>query len=131
MMRHLLIALALGAVAASAAAPSHAQASAAAPAAAAVSEGAMLISADGRRIGRITRVTTNAAGQPVAAAVIVDTRFVYIPVTTLTAGAEPRDDDADAPRNPPDAVSAAAQHQQERPRGIHPSRPFSLRGLSA
>ena len=85
-MRNLIIALSLTAAAA-AATPVVAQTTASATA---VAEGSMLVSADGRRIGRVTRVTTNAAGQPVAAAVIVDTRFVYVPVSTLAAGADNR-----------------------------------------
>lgn len=53
--------------------------------AASVRSGAMLVSADGRRIGRIDRIVTTTAGQPLSAAVILDSRFVYVPIATLSA----------------------------------------------
>jgi hypothetical protein len=52
--------------------------------------GTLLVTADGKRVGRIDRIVVDRAGQPVSAAVIVDTRFVYVPVTTLNAGEEGR-----------------------------------------
>lgn len=59
---------------------------AAVPAAPAVAlkSGAVLTSSDGRRIGRIERILEGADGAPVSASVILDSRFVYIPVATIT-----------------------------------------------
>lgn len=82
-MRNLFLALSLS-VAAIAAAPATAQE------AAAVREGAVLVSADGARLGRVTRVVTNAEGQPVSVALIYRSRFIYVPVSTVTAGDDGR-----------------------------------------
>lgn len=62
---------------------------AAAPAAAAapvttVKPGAAVVFADGRRVGAVSRVIKNKAGDPVAVAVIYDSRFVNVPVSTLS-----------------------------------------------
>lgn len=66
-------------------APVMAQAPAESPVAAtAVTEGAMVFSADGRRIGRVDRVkSTN--GAPSAVSIIYGGRFIYVPVSTLNA----------------------------------------------
>jgi hypothetical protein len=57
-----------------------------APAAAvALKSGVSLTSADGKRIGRIERIVKAADGSPVSASVIVDSRFVYVPASTLSA----------------------------------------------
>ena len=54
--------------------------------ASAVKAGTALYSADAKRIGRIDRVIPAADGSPGWASVIVDSRFVSIPVTTISAG---------------------------------------------
>jgi hypothetical protein len=54
-------------------------------AAPAVKVGALLKSSDGKRIGRIERVVTSKAGTAVSASLIVDSRFVYVPVSTISA----------------------------------------------
>ena len=57
----------------------------AAPAAApALKVGQMLSSADGKRVGRIDRLVVR-DGTPVAASVIVDSRFVMIPVASISS----------------------------------------------
>jgi hypothetical protein len=57
-----------------------------APAAApAFKSGSMLVSADGKRIGRIERVVRGSDGTPLSAAVIFDSRFVYIPASSISA----------------------------------------------
>lgn len=62
-------------------APVAAQAQTAAPAAdAGVARGAMIFSADGRRIGRVDYVRDGQVG------VIFDGRFVVVPIATLSAG---------------------------------------------
>ena len=73
-----LFTVALGAV------PAVAQTNAPA-AATSLRSGLLLVSADGRRVGRIERIVNDAAGAPVSAAVIVDSRFVYVPVGTISA----------------------------------------------
>ncbi len=78
-MRMILLAAALSTCALSAA-PAYAQSTATVS----VREGAILTTADGRRLGRIARVVNNAAGDPVAASVIVDSRFVSVPLSTIT-----------------------------------------------
>lgn len=82
-MRILMLAAALVATA-PIAAPVFAQDAAASTVAA--RSGAMLLSSDGRRIGKITRIVASPDGTPQTAAVIYDSRFVYIPVSTITAG---------------------------------------------
>lgn len=47
--------------------------------------GALLLSSDGKRIGRIERVVTGADGTPVSVSLIADSRFVYIPASTIAA----------------------------------------------
>lgn len=78
-MRNILLAAALSTAVLSAA-PVAAQTAATVS----VREGAILTTADGRRLGRIARVVSNAAGEPVAASVIVDSRFVSVPLSTIT-----------------------------------------------
>jgi|KBSSwiStaDraftv2_1062776.scaffolds.fasta_scaffold3681103_1 hypothetical protein len=56
--------------------------------AAAVKPGVMIVSSDGKRIGRIDRIITS--GQEQSASVIYDSRFVYVPVSTLTVGEDGR-----------------------------------------
>lgn len=51
--------------------------------------GAMIVSSDGKRIGRIDRILTDKAGAQTAS-VIYDSRFIYVPVSTLTVGADGR-----------------------------------------
>lgn len=80
-MRFLPLALALS-VAAIAATPLTAQT--AAVTANPVREGMNLVTSEGRRVGRIARVLTNAAGEPVSATVIVNSRFVAVPIATIT-----------------------------------------------
>jgi hypothetical protein len=64
-------------------------ATASAPAAAAANfplhSGATLKSADGRRIGFIDQVVSAKGGQPTAVQVILDSRIVNIPASTITA----------------------------------------------
>lgn len=82
-MRILILAAALIATA-PVAAPAFAQdAAASAPV---LRSGSMLLSSDGRRIGKITRIVESADGTPLSAAVIYDSRFVYVPVSTISAG---------------------------------------------
>jgi hypothetical protein len=52
--------------------------------------GALVRSSDGKRIGRVDRIVTGQDGQPVSASVIYDSRFVYIPVSTLTVAEDGR-----------------------------------------
>jgi hypothetical protein len=47
---------------------------------------AMVVTADGARIGRIDRVVTDAQGAPVGAKIIFEGRFVTIPASSLTSG---------------------------------------------
>jgi hypothetical protein len=56
--------------------------------AAAPKSGTLLLSNDGKRIGRIARILRDKAGTPLSAAVIYDSRFVYVPVTTVTLNAD-------------------------------------------
>ncbi|WP_156679907.1 hypothetical protein [Sphingomonas profundi] len=50
-----------------------------------VKTGAFLWSADAKRIGRVERVIPTRDGAPGWASVIVDSRFVSVPVTTISA----------------------------------------------
>ena len=50
--------------------------------------GKLLTSSDGKRIGRIERVIEAADGAPVSVSLIVDSRFVYVPASTITASAK-------------------------------------------
>jgi|KBSSwiStaDraftv2_1062776.scaffolds.fasta_scaffold289686_1 hypothetical protein len=65
----------------------NAQEAAPAPAAAApaIAAGAMLKSSDGKRIGRIDRIVRSRDGTPVSASIIYDSRFIYVPVSTISA----------------------------------------------
>jgi len=47
--------------------------------------GALLKSSDGKRIGRIERVVTAKDGSPVSASIILDSRFIYVPISTISA----------------------------------------------
>jgi hypothetical protein len=47
--------------------------------------GLTIRTADGRRIGRAERVVKDADGAPTSVAVIYDSRFVYLPVATLSS----------------------------------------------
>ena len=47
--------------------------------------GVVLLSSDGKRIGRIERVVKGADGTPVSVSLIADSRFVYVPASTITA----------------------------------------------
>lgn len=70
------------------AAPAMAQTSVeSAPAAPApvLKSGALLLSSDGKRIGRIERVVKGADGTPVSVSLIADQRFVYVPASTIVA----------------------------------------------
>jgi len=58
---------------------------AAAAAPAAIKAGALLVTADGARLGRIERVSAAADGSPERVSVIYNSRFVQIPASTLTA----------------------------------------------
>lgn len=63
---------------------------AAAPAAVAapasdVRVGALVKTVDGRRVGRIERLIKDGAGQVVSASIIYQSRFVRVPVNTLSA----------------------------------------------
>lgn len=59
---------------------------AAAPApAVAVKAGSLLKTSDGKRVGRIERVIAGKDGTPVSASVIFDSRFVYVPYSTISA----------------------------------------------
>lgn len=47
--------------------------------------GTVLSTADGRRVGRVSRIYKSKDGTPVSASVIVDGRFAVIPIGTITA----------------------------------------------
>lgn len=47
--------------------------------------GTVLSTADGRRVGRVSRIYKSKDGTPVSASVIVDGRFAIIPISTITA----------------------------------------------
>jgi len=49
-----------------------------------IKSGAVVISSDGHNIGAVDRVILDAARKTVAVSVIFDTRFVQIPVSTLS-----------------------------------------------
>ena len=51
--------------------------------------GMILLSSDGKRIGRIERIV-GSAGQAQMVSVIYDSRFVYLPLSTLTLGEDGR-----------------------------------------
>lgn len=53
---------------------------------AAPKSGTLLVTSDGKRVGRIDRVITGANGEPKSVSVIYDSRFVYVPVSSLTMG---------------------------------------------
>ena len=83
-MRSFLTALSLAtavAIAAPAAAQDAAETSASASS---VRQGMSLVTSDGRRLGRIVRVLDDASGAPVSASVIIQSRFAYIPLSTIT-----------------------------------------------
>jgi len=50
----------------------------------ALKAGALLLSADGKRIGRIERVVKGADGAPVSVSLIADSRFIYVPASTIS-----------------------------------------------
>ena len=65
--------------------PAVAFAQEAAPAAAVTAKsGTILKTSDGKRVGRIERVVSK-DGAPVSVAIIYDSRFVYVPYSTLSA----------------------------------------------
>lgn len=47
---------------------------------------AMVKTADGRRVGTVSRVIKDAAGAPVSVQIIYKSRFIVIPATTLSEG---------------------------------------------
>jgi hypothetical protein len=47
--------------------------------------GTVLSTADGRRVGRVSRIYKSKDGTPVSASVIVDGRFAVVPIATITA----------------------------------------------
>jgi hypothetical protein len=51
----------------------------------AVKSGDLIVTADGKRLGRVDTVTVQ-GGAPYAVSVIYDSKFVKIPVSTLTSG---------------------------------------------
>ena len=84
-MRHLLTLAGAAALAALSVAPT--AASAQEPAAATdsfVKLGRLVVSSDGKRLGRIDRISGARIG------LIVDSKYVYLPVATLTAGENSR-----------------------------------------
>ena len=87
-MRILLACAALLSVALPVAASAETEATANATVAAPASElrvGTVLSTADGRRVGRVSRIYKAKDGTPVSASVIVDGRFAIIPIGTITA----------------------------------------------
>ena len=48
--------------------------------------GRTIITSDGKRVGPIDRIVADNSGAPQSAAVIFDSRFIYIPASTLTPG---------------------------------------------
>jgi hypothetical protein len=61
------------------------EAAAAATAPAPLKAGLLLWSSEGKRIGRIDRVFAAKDGTPLSASVIFESRFVYVPASTITA----------------------------------------------
>ena len=57
-----------------------------APAAAAIAlkSGTLVSSSDGKKVGRVDRVQKAKDGTPLSVGIIFDTRFVYVPVSTLS-----------------------------------------------
>ncbi len=55
-------------------------------AASSLKAGAYLYSADAKRIGRVERLIPAKDGTPGWASIIVDSRFVSVPVTTISTG---------------------------------------------
>ncbi|TZG28889.1 hypothetical protein [Sphingomonas montanisoli] len=51
--------------------------------------GAILVSADGKRLGRVDTITSK-DGAPVSLNLIFDSRFVHVPASTVTAGEDGR-----------------------------------------
>ena len=51
--------------------------------------GMVLLSSDGKRIGRIERIV-GSTGQAQMVSVIYDSRFIYVPLSTLTLGEDGR-----------------------------------------
>ncbi len=87
-MRILLACAALLSVALPVAAQAETEASAATAVASPASElrvGTVLSTADGRRVGRVSRIYKSKDGTPVSASVIVDGRFAIVPISTITA----------------------------------------------
>jgi hypothetical protein len=86
-MRILLACAALLSVAIPAAASAETEAAATATVASAADlrVGTVLSTADGRRVGRVSRIYKAKDGTPVSASVIVDGRFAIIPISTITA----------------------------------------------
>jgi hypothetical protein len=54
----------------------------------ALKAGALVKSSDGKRVGRIERIVTAKDGSPISASIILDSRFVYVPVSTISASTE-------------------------------------------
>nr|ART39276.1 H430 [uncultured bacterium] len=87
-MRILIACAALLSVALPVAAQAQTEATAGAAVASGASElrvGTVLSTADGRRVGRVSRIYKSKDGTPVSASVIVDGRFAIIPISTITA----------------------------------------------
>lgn len=55
-----------------------------------IRSGQLVVSSDGKRIGRIDRIVKDKAGAPVAATVIYASRLVRLPYSTLSVDAEQR-----------------------------------------
>jgi hypothetical protein len=70
----------------SVAAPVFAQAAAEPAAAAPVKLGALVVDSEGRRIGRVERVNKDKDGTPTTVSIISGSKFVYVPVSSLTQG---------------------------------------------
>ena len=66
--------------------PVFAQAAAEPAAAVQVAKGTMIYDAAGRRVGRVEYIIKDKDGAPATVAVIYGSKFVYIPVSTISSG---------------------------------------------
>lgn len=48
--------------------------------------GRTLVTSDGKRVGQIDRIVADQSGDPRSVAVILGSRFIYVPASTLSSG---------------------------------------------
>jgi hypothetical protein len=88
LLNHSIIALSMFVTSTAALAQESAAPAADAPAVAAaldVKLGKFVTTADGLRVGRIDRIQADKDGKPASVAIIYQSRFVFVPVSTLSA----------------------------------------------